>query len=66
MNITIAMPETMADIRNTMGIRTLPHPRVRLHRTENEPDVAVSRKADGMPMMVTNLLAFLSKASASG
>ncbi len=24
-NITMAMPDTIADIRNTMGIRTLPH-----------------------------------------
>src|SRR5574341_1194642 len=63
--MTRAIPDTMADMRNTIGMRTLLHHGLAFTDPKMKPTYPWSRKADGMPMMVIARIAFRSKARAA-
>src|ERR1035438_268735 len=52
-NITAAMPETMAENRNTTGISGDDHHGLALIEPKMKPTYPCSRKAEGMPISVT-------------
>src|SRR5689334_17268328 len=51
-NITAAIPETMAENRNTIGMRGELHHGFAFTDPKMNPTYPCSRNADGMPMMV--------------
>ena len=51
--ITAAIPETMAENRNTTGIRGVDHHGLAFTEPKMKPTYPCSRNADGMPMTVT-------------
>ena len=51
--ITAAMPETMAENRNTMGISGVDHHGLAFTEPKMKPTYPCSRKAEGMPITVT-------------
>ncbi len=57
------MPDTIAENRNTMGIRTELHHGFALTEPKMKPTYPWRRNADGMPMMVMALIAFLSNST---
>src|SRR6188768_3932187 len=54
MSITSATPDTMAENRNTMGIIGVDHHGFALTDPKMNPTYPCSRKADGMPTIVTS------------
>src|ERR1035437_2566160 len=62
--MTMAIPETMAEKRKTTGIITLLHQGFALMEPKIKPTYPWSRKADGIPIIVTTLTVFLSNATA--
>src|SRR3989304_6200689 len=63
--MTMAIPDTIAEKRNTMGIMTLLHQGLALMEPNINPTYPWRRKADGMPIIVMIFTVFLSKATAS-
>src|SRR3990172_7951215 len=61
--MTSAIPDTIADMRNTIGIRTLPHQGFAFTEPKMKPTYPWRRNAEGMPITVISWMAFRSKAS---
>ena len=63
--MTRAIPDTIAENRKTIGISTELHHGFAFTEPKMNPTYPWSRNADGMPMMVMTLIAFLSNAADS-
>src|SRR3990167_7805544 len=61
--MTRAIPETIAEKRKTIGIRTLLHHGFALMEPKMNPTYPWRRKADGIPMIVIAFTTFLSNAN---
>src|SRR5581483_12185863 len=65
MSITSAIPDTMAEKMNTIGMSGMDHHGLALIDPKMKPTYPCSRNADGMPTMVTIFPTSSSSASAS-
>src|SRR3972149_3322493 len=61
--MTSAIPDTMADMRKTIGISTLLHHGFAFTDPKINPTYPWRRNADGIPMMVIVLMALLSNST---
>jgi hypothetical protein len=61
MSSTRDMPDTMAEKRKTIGIKTLDHQGLALIDPKIKPTYPCNRKAEGIPITVIIFDAFLSK-----